>query len=166
LLIEDRGFFSYESWKILHERCKLLVRIQSSMVFTPMTYLPDGSFIAKIYPGHWYRKNDEPGILVRVIEYKLNDPQRTGHDEVHRLLTNLLDAEQFPAKELIMEYHERWEAESVFDEQKTHQNPCRAEKTTHFRKTKHLTPMRDSTSKQVHLPGRGFRWPEQVRPGR
>ncbi len=131
-----------------------------------MTYLPDGSFIAKIYPGHWYRKNDEPGILVRVIEYKLNDPQRTGHDEVHRLLTNLLDAEQFPAKELIMEYHERWEAESVFDEQKTHQNPCRAEKTTHFRKTKHLTPMRDSTSKQVHLPGRGFRWPEQVRPGR
>lgn len=32
-----------------------------------------------------------------------------------------------------MEYHERWEEELVFDEQKTHQNPCRAEKTTHLR---------------------------------
>jgi hypothetical protein len=70
---------------------------------------------------------------VRVIEYKLDDPQRTGHDEVHRLMTTLLDAEQFPAEELIMEYHERWEEEIVFDEQKTHQDPCRAEKTTHLR---------------------------------
>ncbi|MCG8584297.1 MAG: hypothetical protein MI757_06255, partial [Pirellulales bacterium] len=28
---------------------------------------------------------------------------------------------------------ERWEEEIVFDEQKTHQDPCRAEKTTHLR---------------------------------
>lgn len=59
--------------------------------------------------------------------------RRVGHDEVHRLLTNLLDAEEFPAMELIMEYHERWEEEIVFDKQKTHQNPCRAEKTTNLR---------------------------------
>ena len=32
-----------------------------------------------------------------------------------------------------MEYHERWEEEIVFDEQKTHQDPCRAEKTTNLR---------------------------------
>lgn len=133
LLIEDRGFFSYESWKMQHEKHKLLVRIQKSMVFKPIEYLPDGSFLAKIYPSNWYRENDKNGILVRVIEYKLDDPQRTGHDEVHRLITNLLDAEQFPAMELIMEYHERWEEEIVFDEQKTHQDPCRAEKTTHLR---------------------------------
>ncbi|MEZ6090976.1 MAG: hypothetical protein R3C05_23735 [Pirellulaceae bacterium] len=61
------------------------------------------------------------GILVRVIEYKLDDAQRVGHDEVHRLMTNLFDLEEFPAMELIMEYHERWEEELVFDEQKTHQ---------------------------------------------
>ena len=48
-------------------------------------------------------------------------------------MTNLLDAEEFPAMELIMQYHERWEEELVFDEQKTHQDPCRAEKTTHLR---------------------------------
>lgn len=133
LLIEDRGFFSYKHWKMLHEKHKLLVRIQKSMVFTPIKTLDDGSFLAKIYPSNWYRANNQQGIVVRVIEYKLDDPQRTGHEEVHRLITNLLDAEKFPAKELVMEYHERWEEEIVFDEQKTHQDPCRAEKTTNYR---------------------------------
>lgn len=133
LLIEDRGFFSYKHWKLLHKKHKLLIRIQKSMVFKPVKYYDDGSFLAKVYPSHWYRKKDKQGILVRVIEYKLDDPQRTGHDEVHRLMTNLLDPEEFPAMELVMEYHERWEEEVVFDEQKTHQDPCRAEKTTNFR---------------------------------
>ena len=111
----------------------MLVRIQKSMVFEPIKTFDDGSFLAKVYPSNWYRENDKQGIIVRVIQYKLNDPQRTGHDEVHRLMTNLLDAEPFPAMELIMEYHERWEEEIVFDEQKTHQDPCRAEKTTNYR---------------------------------
>lgn len=133
LLIMDRGFYSYNHWKSLHERCKLLVRIQKSMVFNPITYYADGSFLAKVYPSNWYRVHDKQGILVRVIEYKLNDPQRVGHGEVHRLITNLLDPEEYPAMELIMEYHERWEQELVFDEQKTHQDRCRAEKTTNFR---------------------------------
>ncbi len=133
LLIEDRGFFSYKHWKAVHRRCKLLVRIQKSMVFKPIKYYADGSFLAKVYPSNWYREHDKKGILVRVIEYKLNDPQRVGHNEVHRLMTNLLDSEEYPAMELIMEYHERWEEEIVFDEQKTHQDPCRAEKTTNLR---------------------------------
>lgn len=133
LLIEDRGFFSYKHWKLLHEKHRMLVRIQKSMVFARIKTFDDGSFLAKVYRSHWYRKNDRHGIVVRVIEYKLNDPQRTGHNEIHRLMTNLLDAEQFPAKELILVYHERWEEELVFDEQKTHQDPCRAEKTTNYR---------------------------------
>ncbi len=48
-------------------------------------------------------------------------------------MTNLMDAEEYPATEIIMEYHERWEEELVFDEQKTHQDPRRAEKTTNLR---------------------------------
>lgn len=133
LLIEDRGFFSFESWKKLHEKHKMLVRIQKSMVFKPIKIFKDGSFLAKIYRSNWYRANDVGGIIVRIIEYTLDDPQRTGHGEVHRLMTNLLDADEFPAMELILEYHERWEQELVFDEHKTHQDPCRAEKTTNFR---------------------------------
>ena len=133
LVIEDRGFFSYKSWEKLHKKHKLLVRVSQSMVFKPLEYLPDGSYLAKIYPSNWYRENDRKGLLVRIVEYKLDDPQRTGHDEVHRLMTNLFDADQYPAMELILEYHERWEEEIVFDEQKTHQDPCRAEKTTNLR---------------------------------
>jgi hypothetical protein len=133
LLLEDRGFFSYESWKTLHREHRLLVRVTKSMVLQPIEYLPDGSYLAKIYANSWNRQNDRHGILVRIIEYKLDDPQRTGHDEVHRLMTNLFDAEEYPAMELILEYHERWEIEIVFDEHKTHQDPCRAEKTTNLR---------------------------------
>ena len=133
LLIEDRGFFSYSHWKALHHKHKLLVRIQKSMVLERIKSFEDGSFLAKIYPSNWHRKHDMEGIVVRVIEYTLDDPQRTGHDEVHRLMTNLLDAEEYPATELIMEYHQRWEVEMAFDEQKTHQDPCRAEKTTNYR---------------------------------
>lgn len=133
LLLEDRGFFSYTHWKSLYQRYSLLVRIQKSMVLEPLRELADGSFLAKVYPSSWYRANDKQGIVVRVIEYKLDDPQRTGHDEVHRLMTTLLDADRFPAEELICEYHERWESELVFDEQKTHQDPLRAEKTTNLR---------------------------------
>ena len=71
--------------------------------------------------------------MVRVIEYALDDPQRVGHGEQHRLMTNLLDAEQYPAMELVILYHERWEEELVFDEQKTHLDPRRAGKPAHFR---------------------------------
>jgi hypothetical protein len=133
LLLEDRGFLSYASWKSLHEKHRLLVRVSASLVLRPLRRLRDGSSLARIYPSSWHREHDRRGILVRVIEYTLDDPQRTGHGEVHRLMTNLLEAEAYPARELIVEYHERWEEELVYDEQKTHQDPCRAEKTTHLR---------------------------------
>lgn len=133
LLMEDRGFYSYETWKTLHLKHKLLFRVTKSMVLKPIKILSDGSYLAKVYKNSWSRANDRHGIVVRILEYTLDDPQRTGHKEVHRLMTNLMDAEEFPAMELIMEYHERWEEEIVFDEQKTHQDPCRAEKTTHLR---------------------------------
>ena len=95
--------------------------------------MPDGSFLAKIYPTEWARHRDREGLVIRVIEYTLNDPQRTGHGELHRLATNLFDAGMFPALELVCLYHERWEEELVFDEQKTHQDPRRPTKPTHLR---------------------------------
>ena len=95
--------------------------------------LPDGSFLAKIYPSPQERDKDRDGIIVRVIEYTLNDPERAGHGETHRLATNLFDHTLFPALELACYYHERWEEELVFDEQKTHQDPRRPTKPTHLR---------------------------------
>jgi len=134
LLLEDRGFFSYSAWKKLMGRgLQLWVRIKSHMVFKPIRRLSDGSFLAKIYPSSWDRQKDRHGIVVRIIEYRLNDPQRTGHGEVHRLMTSLLDETLYPAGELILLYHERWEEELTFDEQKTHQDPRRATKPANLR---------------------------------
>ena len=134
LLLEDRNFFSYDHWKELDSRgVKLLVRIKSTMILKPIERLPDGSCLAKIYPSSYDRDKDRKGIVVRVIEYTLDDPLRTGHGETHRLLTKLLDHMMFPAMELICLYHERWEEEQVYDEQKTHQDPRRPTKPAHFR---------------------------------
>lgn len=56
-------------------------------------------------PSHWQ---------VRAIHYK-----RKGHGRT-TLLTSLVDAEKYPAQELIALYHERWETELGYDELKTH----------------------------------------------
>jgi hypothetical protein len=134
LLVQDRGFFSYADWKELDGRgLRLLARVKSDLVLRPVQALADGSYLAKIYPSSYHRAKDRDGIVVRVLAYTLDDPQRVGHQQEHRLLTNLLDAERYPALELIVGYHERWEHEGVYDEQKTHQDPPRAEKAAHLR---------------------------------
>lgn len=51
--------------------------------------------------------------LIRAITY-----QRPGF-RPHRLLTSLLDADAFPAKEIVHLYRERWELELGYDEIKT-----------------------------------------------
>lgn len=134
LLVEDRGFFNYADWKELDGRGqKLFVRVKSNLILEPFQQLSDGSYLAKIYPSSYYRTKDRDGIVVRVITYTIDDPQRAGHQEEHRFITNLLDATQYPALELIVGYHERWEHEMVYDEQKTHQDPTRAEKPASLR---------------------------------
>jgi hypothetical protein len=134
LLMEDRGFFSYDDWKALDSRgIKLLVRVKNQLVLKAFKRLSDGSCLAKIYPSSYDREKDRNGIVVRVIAYTLDDPQRVGHAERHRLITNLLDLEEYPAFELICDYHQRWEEELTFDEQKTHHDPRRAEKPANLR---------------------------------
>lgn len=123
LVLWDRNFLSYKNLKQVHKKRKahLLARIKSNLVFEPTEVLPDGSFLAKMYPTPADRKKDQGGIEVRIIEYTLTDPNRPNDGKVHRLLTTLLDAAAYPAKELVMLYHERWEHELTIDELKTHQ---------------------------------------------
>ena len=134
LLLWDRGFFSYKLWKLVVSRqIRILARVTKNLILKPIRRLKDGSYLTKIYPTPYDRQKDRNGILVRVIRYTLNDPQRVGHDEEHALMTNLMDEELYPAEELIPLYHERWEQELVFDEQKTHQDPQRASKPANLR---------------------------------
>jgi hypothetical protein len=122
LLLWDRGFLSYENVQaVLAGEAHLLARIKKNLVFAKLKVFRDGSYLAKMYRSAKDRRNDREGILVRIIEYTIQDKGRKGSGEVHRLLTTLLDASVDPAKRLIELYHERWEEELTIDELKTHQ---------------------------------------------
>lgn len=122
LLLWDRGFLSYAHVaQVQQRRAQLLARVKTNLVFRPQKHLPDGSYLAKLYPSPSHRRTDRDGIVVRIIEYTITDPGRPGSGERHRLLTTLLDWRAHPAKRLIELYHERWEEELAIDECKTHQ---------------------------------------------
>jgi len=122
LLLWDRGFLSYKLvQQVVQRGTHLLARVKKNMVFRPLRRLCDGSLLTKLYASPRHRDRDEGGVIVRLIEYTLQEPGRQGSGEKQRLLTTLLDAEHDPAVALIMLYHERWEEELAIDELKTHQ---------------------------------------------
>ena len=103
LLLLDRAFFSYERWRQLEATgVGLLIRVVKSMILRPIRPLADGSYLAKVYRNDSDRRKDRDGVVVRVIRYTLDDPQRVGHGEEHVLITNLLDEAAHPADELII----------------------------------------------------------------
>src|SRR5438105_4456217 len=97
-----------------------LGRTKVNSVLKPTELLPDGSFLARIYPTPTARRRDRDGITLRVIEYALDTPAGPGQDK-YRLVTSLLDERAFPAEQLAAAYHERWEIETTLDEVKVHQ---------------------------------------------
>lgn len=123
MLTWDRGFFGYELLRAaLATGAHILGRVPAHVILTPVRVLADGTFLAYVYPSPQARRQRRDGILVRVIEYTLDDPQRPGYGETHRLITSLVDAEPYPALDLIVGYHERWEIEITIDELDTHQH--------------------------------------------
>lgn len=122
LVMVDRGLYSYELVARVHLRgAPVLCRLSSSVKPRRVRSLPDGSYLAYIYPTEARRRRAGEHLLVRIIEYTFDDPNRPGYGEVHRVLTTLLDPDQYPALDLIALYHERWEVELVIDEIDTHQ---------------------------------------------
>jgi len=112
LVLCDRNFFSYRFWSRLRQKnVAALFRLKTNLILHPDKELSDGSFLSKVYPSPYDREQDRGGIVVRVIRYTLDDPNRVGYGETHILLTTLLDPIQNPATELIVLYHERWEQE-------------------------------------------------------
>jgi hypothetical protein len=123
LLLWDRNFFSYPLIRQVtaDRRAQLLARVKTGLVLRPRRALSDGSYVARVYQSPRHRDRDRGGIEVRVIEYTLTDPDRTGHGQKHRLMTTLLDERLDPATDLVVLYHQRWEEELTIDELKTHQ---------------------------------------------
>jgi len=102
-----------------------LGRLPATVRPVPAQGLADGTQIVRLRPFDHPRRYRGAHVLVRLIRYTLDDPQRPGHRVEHRLVTSLLDPSAAPARELVDAYHCRWEIESALDELKTHQRPAR-----------------------------------------
>jgi len=123
LLMWDRNFLTYRHVEqVLSHGAHLLARIKKNPIFVPIQRLRDGSYLAKLYRHASDRRHDRGGILVRIIEYRIDDSNRGDVGEKHRLLTTLLDEREHPAKTLATLYHGRWEEELAIDELKTHES--------------------------------------------
>jgi Insertion element 4 transposase N-terminal/Transposase DDE domain len=119
LCLADRGFFGFEMWKqAAATGADLLWRVRKNIQLPCDKRLPDGSYLSRIYPSQQDQRRGRNGIVVRVIEYRLEGVE--GAEPLYRLATTILDHELAPAAELAALYHERWEIETAFDELKTH----------------------------------------------
>lgn len=133
LLLWDRGFHSYDMAQQTRARgAHFLGRVPSHVQLKPLRRLPDGSYLAYMYPAEYQQRKRGEHLLVRVMEYTFTDPALPGYGEPHRLMTSLLEAEPAPALALVCAYHERWEIEVAIDEIDTHQrlvrHPLRSQK--------------------------------------
>jgi hypothetical protein len=122
LVMWDRGFHDYDMiLGVLKRGGHVLSRLPAHVKPKRVRALPDGSYLAYLYPSDYQRRKRGEHLLVRVIEYTLTDPALPGYGQLHRLVTTLLDPQAYPALDLVCAYHERWEAELVIDEVDTHQ---------------------------------------------
>lgn len=121
LLMWDRGLHSYAMVKAtLAQGCDYLGRIPANVKFLVAEPLADGSYLSLIHPPAKLRKRGDKPIQVRVIEYTIEHLDKPGEQLTYRLITSLLNIEQFSATLLAAEYHQRWEVENTIDEIKTH----------------------------------------------
>jgi len=119
LCLADRFFPSYNLWqKAAKTGADLLWRTRKNARLEVDERLPDGSYLSRIYPTTSDRRNGRKGIVVRAIDYHLD--QVPDAEPIYRLITTILDHTLAPALELAALYHERWEIETSLDELKTH----------------------------------------------
>ena len=133
LVMWDRGFHSFDMASRTRTRgAHFLGRLPSHVKPEFFQALHDGSYLAWIYPSDYQRKKHGERLLIRVISYTIDDPNRPGHGEIHRLGASLLDPDLYPAQTLACEFHQRWEIEITIDEMDTHQRlpniPLRSQK--------------------------------------
>ena len=117
--LADRYFFSFEFWQQARATgAELLWRVRKNLRLVCEQRLGDDSYLSRIYPSGQDRKRNTNGVVVRVIDYRLEGV--AGAEPIYRLVTTILDPEKAPAPELPALYHERWEIETALDELKTH----------------------------------------------
>jgi Insertion element 4 transposase N-terminal/Transposase DDE domain len=105
LLMWDRGLHSYVMVMTTRSQgADYLGRMPKNVKFPVDKVLEDGSYLSWIAPDGKSTKKGASKIMVRVIEYTI---ENDGEPVIYRLITSLLDAVAFPALVLAMEYHKR-----------------------------------------------------------
>ena len=119
LCLADRYFFGYRFWKEMAATGAALVwRARKHLCLPCLKRFRDGSYLSRIYASQKDRHDDREGIIVRVIEYRMEGLATA--EPFYRLVTTILESQQAPATEVAALYHERWEIENSLDELKTH----------------------------------------------
>lgn len=123
LFMVDAGLYSFAMmWQIQQQDGAFLVKVSSHPKLPVLERLPDGSYLSemsgkRLDPSRSTDKRKawrQETLSVRVMVYQIPGFRPT------RLVTNLLDT-SITAKELVFQYHKRWDIELCFDEIKTHQ---------------------------------------------
>src|SRR4051812_43380382 len=97
LVMWDRGVHAYDMVAGVRGRgAHVLARLPAHVKPDLVEVLPDGTWLAYLQPSDPQR-HDKERLLVRIIDYTIDDPSRPGHAQHHRLLTTLLDPTAFPA---------------------------------------------------------------------
>lgn len=118
--ILDRGFNAYPIIAAIVDEPRnkhILIRLRADMKPELLHELPDGSWTAVMRRSRDLSTShpDIPKeIRGRVIIY-----QHPGGGE-SRVFTTLVDHKTYPAEDLVLLYHERWEIELGYDEMKVH----------------------------------------------
>jgi hypothetical protein len=116
LLLADAGFDAVD---FLRKTCgtgaQFLVRSSARRRPTLQHRLPDGSYLARLSAPYRAGRGYDT-LQVRVIKAWVTVTLADGTMwcEPWRLVTSLLDAERYPANELVDLYHRRWQVETTY----------------------------------------------------
>ncbi len=117
VVLMDRGFSGVWLFrKILGSRAHFLARIAKSWKPEMLVRLGPGDWFVRVTgeaPRQKGHKVEKISLVLRMLEYEIGG-------ERSRLLTDLVDLDAYPARELAMFYHRSWEVELSYDEIKTH----------------------------------------------
>ncbi len=124
LLMWDCGLHSFDLVSSARRRrAHTLSRLGAGVHPELVSTLSDGTELVRLRPSDPKRRRRGEQILVRLIRYTLDDPNRPGYGEEHRLITSLVNPRRFSAEDLVLAYHSRWEYELTVDEIETHTRP-------------------------------------------
>ena len=111
LLLADRGFTGFELWKqAAATGADLLWRAKNNVTPRRIEDLADGSWLGEMRLSNT-RTNTEH-VVVRVVDYTVDERRGTAGSGPFRLFTTLLDPDEVTASELAVAYAQRWEIES------------------------------------------------------